>query len=323
MKRIGVMTSGGDAPGMNACLRAVVRTAIHHDLEVVGIYRGYEGMIDGNFLKMDRHSVSNIIQRGGTILKTSRSERFRTEEGRQLAYNRLKEAGVEGLVVIGGDGSYAGAQAFYQQTKMPVVGVPGTIDNDLYGTDYTIGYDTALNTAVDAIDKIRNTADSHNRLFIVEVMGRDAGFIALNCGIAGGAEAVLIPETPTYIDQIISKLETGWRHNKTSSIIIVAEGDDSGGAMEVKTKINETFSEYDTRVVILGHVQRGGVPSCRDRVMASRLGHAAVETIMDGLTNLAVGIRNNKIVHTSFTKATKLNQEMDLTMFELVDILSG
>ncbi len=323
MKRIGVLTSGGDAPGMNACLRAVVRTAIYHNLEVVGIYRGYEGMIDGDFLKMDRHSVSNIIQRGGTILKTSRSPRFRTEEGRQTAYNRLKEAGVEGLVVIGGDGSYAGAQAFYHQTKMPIVGVPGTIDNDLYGTDYTIGYDTALNTAVDAIDKIRNTADSHNRLFIVEVMGRDAGFIALNTGIAGGAEAVLIPETPTYIDQIITKLETGWRHHKTSSIIIVAEGDDSGGAMEVKDKINEKFTEYDTRVVILGHVQRGGIPSCKDRVMASRLGHAAVETLMEGLTNLAVGLKNNKIVHTSFTKATKLHQEMDLTMFELVEILSG
>jgi 6-phosphofructokinase 1 len=308
---------------MNACIRAVVRTAIFHGLEVVGIQRGYEGMIEGDFRKMDRHSVSNIIQRGGTILKTSRSARFRTEEGRQIAYNRIKEAGIEGLVVIGGDGSYTGAQVFYEQTRVPVVGVPGTIDNDLYGTDYTIGYDTALNTAVDAIDKVRNTADSHNRLFIVEVMGRDSGFIALNCGIAGGAEAVLIPETPTYINEITAKLEKGWRHNKTSSIIVVAEGDESGGALEVAAKINEKFDHYDTRVVILGHVQRGGIPTCTDRVMASRLGAMAVETLLDGLTNLAVGMRSNKLIHTSFAKSIKLNQEIDMNMFALVDVLSG
>ncbi|MEM6262980.1 MAG: 6-phosphofructokinase [Bacteroidota bacterium] len=323
MKRIGVYTSGGDAPGMNACIRAVVRAAIGHGLEVVGIRRGYEGMIDGDFYRMGRHSVSNIIQRGGTILKTSRSERFRTEEGRQIAYNRLGEAGVDALVCIGGDGSYAGAYAFNQQFKFPVVGIPGTIDNDLYGTEYTIGYDTALNTAVEAIDKIRNTADSHNRLFFVEVMGRDAGFIALNCGIAGGAEAVLIPETQTYVDDIIRKLEKGWRHNKTSSIIVVAEGDDSGGAIEVANKVKHRFDNYDTRVVILGHVQRGGIPTCTDRVNASKLGVAAVEALHEGLSNLAVGFKNNKVIHTSFAKATKLNQEIDLSLLDLVEILSG
>lgn len=323
MKRIGVYTSGGDAPGMNACIRAVVRTAIYHDIEVVGIQRGYEGMIDGDFRKMDRHSVSNIIQRGGTILKTSRSERFRTEEGRQRAYNRIKEAGIEGLVAIGGDGTYAGAHAFYQQCKIPVIAVPGTIDNDLYGTDYTIGYDTALNTAVEAIDKIRNTADSHNRLFIVEVMGREAGYIALNCGIAGGAEVVLVPENDSNVDDVIQKLEDGRKHNKTSSIIVVAEGDQSGGAIAVANQINEQFDYYDTRFVILGHVQRGGVPTCRDRVMASRLGAASVEALQDGLSNLAVGFINNRINHTSLAKATKNHREMDTNLLELVEILAG
>lgn len=323
MKRIGVYTSGGDAPGMNACIRSVVRTAIYHGLDVVGIRRGYEGMIEGDFEKMNRHSVSNIIQRGGTILKTSRSERFRTPEGREVAYNRLKEAGIEGLVVIGGDGSYAGAHAFYKQFQMPVVGVPGTIDNDLYGTDYTIGYDTALNTAVDALDKIRNTADSHNRLFIVEVMGRDAGYIAMNCGLAGGAEAVLIPEQETKIEDLIAKLESGRNHNKTSSIVVVAEGNRSGNAIEVAQQINDRFDYYDTRVVILGHVQRGGIPTCRDRVMASRLGHAAVETLLDGLSNLAVGFDSDEIVHTSFARATKLESTMDLSKMGLIDILSG
>lgn len=308
---------------MNACIRAVVRTAIYHGLDVVGIRRGYEGMIDGDFEKMNRHSVSNIIQRGGTILKTSRSERFRTPEGREVAYNRLKEAGIEGLVVIGGDGSYAGAHAFVKQFQMPIVGVPGTIDNDLYGTDYTIGYDTALNTAVDALDKIRNTADSHNRLFIVEVMGRDAGFIAMNCGLAGGAEAVLIPEQETRIEDLIAKLEDGRSHNKTSSIVVVAQGNKSGNAIEVAQQINDRFDYYDTRVVILGHVQRGGIPTCRDRVMASRLGHAAVETLLEGLSNLAVGFDSDEIVHTSFAKATKLETKMDLSKMGLIDILSG
>jgi len=322
MKCIGVYTSGGDAPGMNACLRAVVRTAIAHDLDVVGIRRGYQGMIEGDFLKMEAHSVSNIIQRGGTILKSSRSEQFRTAEGRQRAYNRLKEAGVEGLVAIGGDGTFAGARIFAGEFNLPVVGAPGTIDNDLYGTDFTIGFDTALNTAMDGIDKIRDTADSHNRLFFVEVMGRDAGFIALNAGIAGGAEAVLIPEQKTHIDQLIGKLEQGWLRHKTSSIIVVAEGDDAGGAFEVAEKVKEHLPYYDTRVVVLGHIQRGGIPTCMDRVLASRLGHAAVEALLEGLSNVMVGQVNNKIVHTSFTKACKYHQEMNPALLKMVEVLS-
>ncbi len=322
MKRIGVYTSGGDAPGMNACLRAVVRTAISHGLEVVGIRRGYQGMIEGDFIMMEAHTVSNIIQRGGTILKSSRSKQFRTPEGRQKAYNRLQEAGVQGLVAIGGDGTFAGANIFCNEYRVPVVGAPGTIDNDLYGTDYTIGYDTALNTAMDGIDKIRDTADSHNRLFIVEVMGRDAGFIALNAGIAGGAEAVLVPEEETFIEEICAKLEQGWIRHKTSSIIVVAEGDDAGGAIKVAEEVKKRFNHYDTRVVVLGHIQRGGSPTCLDRVLASRLGYAAVETLLEGLTNVMVGIVNNNVVHTSFAKACKLNQQMDPGLLKLVEILS-
>ncbi len=322
LKRIGVYTSGGDAPGMNACLRAVVRTSIANGMEVVGIRRGYQGMIEGDFVKMEAHSVSNIIQRGGTILKSSRSAQFRTPEARQRAYNRIKEAGIEGLVAIGGDGTFAGANLFCNEFKIPIVGAPGTIDNDLYGTDFTIGYDTALNTAMEAIDKIRDTADSHNRLFIIEVMGRDAGFIALNVGIAGGAEAVLIPEEKTYIDDITDKLEQGWIRHKTSSIIIVAEGDDAGGADQVAQQVNSRFSHYDTRVVVLGHIQRGGAPTCMDRVLASRLGHATVEALNEGLANVMVGMVNNKIVHTSFAKACKLNQEMDPNLINLLEILS-
>lgn len=322
MKCIGVYTSGGDAPGMNACLRAVVRTAIANNLEVVGIRRGYQGMIEGDFLKLEAHSVSNIIQRGGTILKSSRSEQFRTPEGRKRAYDRLTEAGVGGLVAIGGDGTFAGARIFASEYPIPIVGAPGTIDNDLFGTDFTIGFDTALNTAMDGIDKIRDTADSHNRLFFIEVMGRDAGFIALNSGIAGGAEAVLIPEQKTYIDQLINMLEQGWLRHKTSSIIVVAEGDDAGGAFEVAEKVKAHLPYYDTRVAILGHIQRGGVPTCMDRVLASRLGHAAVEALMEGLSNVMVGQVNNKVVHTSFAKACKYHQEVDPNLLSLVEVLS-
>ena len=322
MKCIGVYTSGGDAPGMNACLRAVVRTAISHGLDVVGIRRGYQGMIEGDFLKMEASTVSNIIQRGGTILKSSRCEQFRTPEGRQKAYKRLKEAGVDGLVGIGGDGTFAGARIFASEFDIPVVGAPGTIDNDLYGTDFTIGFDTALNTAMEGIDKIRDTADSHNRLFFVEVMGRDAGFIALNAGIAGGAEAVLIPEEKTFIEHIIQKLESGWLRHKTSSIIVVAEGDDAGGAFEVAEKVKEHFSYYDTRVVVLGHIQRGGVPTCMDRVLASRMGHAAVEALLEGLSNVMVGQINNEIVHTSFARACKYHQEVNRDLLNLVEVLS-
>jgi len=323
MKRIGVFTSGGDAPGMNACVRAVVRTAILNGLEVVGIKRGYEGMIDGDFVRLYAHSVSNIIQRGGTILKSSRSPRFMKKVGRRKAYNRIKEAEIDGIVAIGGDGTFAGARQFYHEFRLPIVGVPGTIDNDLYGTDFTIGYDTALNTAVDAIDKIRDTADSHNRLFFVEVMGRDAGFIALNSGIAGGAEAVLIPETKTEMEEIINTLEQGRKRNKSSSIIVVAEGDDAGGAMQVAEEVKKRYNHYDTRVVVLGHIQRGGSPTCMDRVLASRLGVAAVETLLEGLGNLMVGIIDKKIVHTSFAQAIKHHQKLDTDLERIVTILSS
>lgn len=322
MNKIGVYTSGGDAPGMNAAVRAVVRTCIAKGIEVVGIRRGYEGMIEGDFVDMKAHSVSNIIQRGGTILKSSRSERFRTEEGRQTAFSNLKAQGIEGLVAIGGDGTFAGARIFAKEHNMPVVGAPGTIDNDLYGTDFTIGYDTALNTAMEAIDKIRDTADSHERLFIIEVMGRDAGFIALNTGIASGAEAICVPETETFVDHIIEKLDDGWRRNKSSSIIVVAEGDESGGGFAVEKLINEKFNSYDTRVVILGHIQRGGSPSCADRVLASRLGSAAVEALEEGLSNIMVGLVNGTVKFTSFEKACKYNQRIDQSMLELVEILS-
>lgn len=322
MKKIGVYTSGGDAPGMNACVRAVVRTAISKGIEVVGIKRGYEGMIDGDFVDMEAKSVSNIIQRGGTILKSSRSQRFRTPEGRKKAYARLKKAGIEGLVAIGGDGTFAGARILCKEYGIPVVGAPGTIDNDLYGTDFTIGYDTALNTAMEAIDKIRDTADSHDRLFIIEVMGRDAGFIALNTGIASGAEAVLVPETETFIEDIIDRLNQGWKRKKSSSIIIVAEGDDAGGGFAVAEKIEETFKQYDTRVVVLGHIQRGGSPTCMDRVLASRMGFGAVEALEEGMSNIMIGMVNGSIKYTSFDKACKHNQQIDQSMLDLVEVLS-
>ncbi|MEL6671988.1 MAG: 6-phosphofructokinase [Bacteroidota bacterium] len=320
MKRIGVFTSGGDAPGMNACIRAVVRASIYNDLEIYGINSGYTGMIRGDIFPMDARSVSNTVQRGGTILKSSRSDEFRTPEGRKKAFKQLQKAGIEGLVAIGGDGTFAGARALASEFRIPVVGAPGTIDNDLYGTDYTIGYDTALNTAMAAIDKIRDTADSHSRLFFVEVMGRDAGFIALNTGIASGAEAVLIPEQETSLEEVIGKLEKG-RH-KTSSIIIVAEGDDGGGAYEIARKVEEKFTHYDTRVVILGHIQRGGSPTCLDRVLASRMGSAAVEALQEGMSNIMVGMVNGEIKYTSFDKACKYHQEINRNLLNLVDVLS-
>ena len=322
MKKIAVFTSGGDAPGMNACIRAVVRAGIYHGMEVVGIRRGYEGMIDGDFLSMHSGSVSNIIQRGGTILKSARSKRFMTYEGMQQAYENLKNAGIDGVVAIGGDGTFTGAREFYGHFGIPFVGAPGTIDNDLYGTDRTIGYDTALNTAVGAIDKIRDTADAHGRLFFIEVMGRDAGFIALRSGIAGGAEAVLVPETHTDMDAVIETLRTGWNREKSSSIIIVAEGDDAGGAFEVAKKVNAEFNEYDSRVTILGHIQRGGAPTANDRVLASGLGVAAVEALKNGENNVMVGEVNGKVVHTPFEKAIKHNKDLNPHLLKLVEILS-
>jgi 6-phosphofructokinase 1 len=322
MKKIGVLTSGGDAPGMNAAVRAVVRTAVYNGVEAMGIMRGYEGLIDGDFVTLPGHAVANILQRGGTILKTARSERFRTDEGILNAYSNLVSAGIDGLVVIGGDGTFRGADALGRMTGFPVVGVPGTIDNDLYGTDYTIGYDTAINTVVDAVDKLRDTAASHSRLFFVEVMGRDAGFIALRSGIACGAEDILIPETETHIEDLIHRLENGRRDNKTSGIIIVAEGDDSGGAFEVARKVREKFSHYETRVTIIGHLQRGGSPSCMDRVLASTLGHEAVKALLTGECGIMTGQINKKIVYTSFEKACKHHQDINRGMLEMARILS-
>ncbi|MFN0276149.1 MAG: 6-phosphofructokinase [Chitinophagales bacterium] len=322
VKRIGVMTSGGDSPGMNAAVRAVVRTAIYHGLEVYGINRGYEGMIDGDFYKMQSHDVSNIIQRGGTILKTARSKRFMEKAGRQKAFERLKVAGIDGFVAIGGDGTFRGATVFEEEFGITCVGIPGTIDNDLFGTDFTLGFDTAVNTAVEAIDKIRDTADAHNRLFFVEVMGRDAGFIALNCAIGGGAEAVVIPETETNIDNLISILERGWYHNKSSAIVVVSEHDEAGGAFTIAKKVNEKFTEYDTRVAILGHIQRGGNPTVRDRLLGSRLGMAAVEALMEGKKNVMAGIINDEVVFTPFANATKHHMEINASMLKLIEILS-
>ncbi len=322
MKKIGVFTSGGDSPGMNACIRAVVRTCMYHKIVPYGIYRGYEGLIDGEIEEMDSKSVANIIQKGGTILKTSRSARFLTKEGRQQAYENIVKHGIEGIIAIGGDGTFKGAEVFAKEHYVPMIGLPGTIDNDLYGTDNTIGYDTALNTVVAAVDKIRDTADSHNRLFIVEVMGKDAGFIAMRSGIASGAEAVLVPETKTYISKLIQHLEVGRRKNKSSGIIIVAEGDDSGGAYEVAKKIKEKFDYYELRVSVLGHIQRGGSPSAYDRVLASRLGYGAVNALMEGKQGSMLGIVNNQYQYTSFKDSRKHHDELNPYLLKLVDVLA-
>ena len=322
IKKIAVFTSGGDAPGMNACVRAVVRTALYHGLQVTGIMRGYEGMIEGDFQNLTSQSVSNIIHRGGTILKTARSQRFRTEEGMQQAYRALRAERIDGVVAIGGDGTFKGATEFSSKYEIPFIGIPGTIDNDLFGTDFTIGYDTALNTVIEAIDKIRDTAQSHERLFFIEVMGRDAGFIALNAGIAAGSEAVLIPETVTDIRKLAEDLEGGWLRKKTSSIVIVAEGDDIGGAIEISNKVKELLPDkYDIRVTILGHIQRGGNPTCSDRVLASRLGHAAVEALLKGKHNCMAGIVNDKIVYTDFDQAVQHQKYPDEDLIKLADIL--
>jgi 6-phosphofructokinase 1 len=300
MKRIGVFTSGGDAPGMNAAIRAVVRAGIYYDKEIIGIYRGYEGMIEGDFVPMDVRSVSNILQRGGTILKSARSTEFKTPEGRAKAYEQLKKHNIDGLIGIGGDGSFTGMHHLYKEHGIPYVCLPGTIDNDIPGTDYTIGFDTATNTAVEAIDKIRDTALSHNRLFFIEVMGRDSGYIAINAGIAGGAVSVIIPEEQTSIDELVKKLNEGGKHNKSSSLVIVAEGGKSGSAMEIAQKVKEKSSYFDTKVTILGHLQRGGAPTYFDRVLASKMGVAAVESLDEGKTDVMIGIVNNKMVYNKF-----------------------
>lgn len=321
--KLGVFTSGGDAPGMNACIRAVVRTSIFHHIPVVGIYQGYQGMIDAHFIPMDSRSVSNIIQLGGTILKTARCDAFRTKEGRQLAFENLKKEGIDGLVAIGGDGTFTGAEVFSREFDIPVICIPGTIDNDLYGSDLTLGYDTATNTVVEAIDKIRDTAASHDRLFFVEVMGRDSGCIALQVGIAGGAEAILLPEKETAIEELCEQLEKAAHNKKSSTIVIVAEGEKNGGAYNVAKYVKERFDFYDTKVTILGHLQRGGAPSAFDRVLASRLGFAAVKRLLAGETRMVVGLRGSEIKAITLeeslnNKAFKLNDDM----LELAGVLS-
>lgn len=321
VERIAVFTSGGDAPGMNACIRAVVRSSIYYNLETYGIRRGYSGMIEGDIFRMNSRTVSGIIQHGGTILKSARSEEFRTKEGRKKAYNNLEQHNIDAIVVIGGDGSFTGADIFSEEFGVKVIGIPGTIDNDLYGTDFTIGYDTATNTAVECIDKIKDTADAHDRLFFVEVMGRDAGFIALKSGISCGAEAILIPEENQSISELIETLRKG-RPSKNSSIVVVAEGDESGGALEIAKKVNEEFRQYETKVTILGHLQRGGSPTCSDRVLASRLGLAAVEALLDGKSGYMVGVKNNELSYTPLSDAIKHGPKLSPDLIRLAKIIS-
>lgn len=323
LRRIGVFTSGGDAPGMNACVRAVVRAAHAHDLEVMGIRRGYEGMIEGDIVEMDGKSVSNIVQKGGTILKSARSKAFRTPEGRARAAQRLQDAGIDGLIAIGGDGTLRGAALFYEEHGVPLVGCPGTIDNDLFGTDETIGYDTALNTAIENIDRIRDTADAHDRLFLVEVMGRDAGFIALNCGIGGGAELVLVPEMLTDLDDVKRQILSQMSSQTRSSIVVVAEGDELGGANRIAEALRKdpAFDPIDLRVCILGHTQRGGSPTVRDRVLASRLGAAAVDALVEGHANVMVGIVNGSIVLTPSRTVWSRRKSIDYDLLKLTEML--
>jgi len=323
MKKIAVFTSGGDSPGMNACIRAVVRAAIYYKIEVLGIRRGYKGMINDDFIPMDSKSVSYILHKGGTILGSARSDEFRTVQGRKKAYDNLKKHGIEGIVGIGGDGTFTGANIFMQEyPDIAIVGTPGTIDNDLYGTDFTIGYDTAINTAMEAIDKIKDTADSHDRLFFVEVMGRDVGFIAARAGIAAGAKAILIPESKTNIDKLVQQLLDNAAQKKMSNIVVVAEGDDEGGALEISQKVKAQTDIFDIRVTILGHMQRGGSPSCMDRVLASRLGVAAVEALLENKKGVMLGLTHRKITTTPFEKAIKYHTKMNAEMEELSKILS-
>ena len=322
IKKIAVLTSGGDAPGMNAAIRAVVRATIYYQKESIAVYRGYDGLISGDFEPMTARSVSNIIQRGGTIIKTARSSEFLTEQGRSRAADNLRAQGIDALVVIGGDGTFRGATRLYEEQGINVVGIPGTIDNDLSGTDYTIGYDTACNTVITAIDAIRDTASSHNRLFFIEVMGRDSGFIALRSAIAAGVEAVLIPEHLITIDELIDKLETGAQHKKSSSLVVVAEGGKSGNAMEIAEKVKKQFSHYDTKVTVLGHVQRGGTPSCTDREMAGKLGVAAVETLLMGNKGVMVGIINNNVAITPFEEIVATKKPISLETFRINEILA-
>ena len=322
IKRIAVFTSGGDAPGMNAAIRAVVRAGNYFGLDVLGIRYGYDGMIDGDIIELPSSAVSGIIQRGGTILKTARSPRFLKAAGREQAYKNLVKHGIDGIVAIGGDGTFRGARVFSDKYKIPFVGIPGTIDNDLFGTDFCIGYDTAINTVVEAVDKIRDTAASHDRLFFIEVMGRDAGLIALRSGIGVGAEAILVPEMKTDINHIVRILERNSKAGKRSNIIIVAEGDEAGGAIEIARKVKERFDYFDTRVSVLGHIQRGGNPTAADRVLGSRLGLAAVEALLAGKKNVMVGVKHKDIVHVPFAKSTKHIKTLNEDLLRMADILS-
>jgi len=323
IKKIAVMTSGGDAPGMNAAIRAVVRACAYYHIECVGVYRGYQGLIEGDFKSMNARSVHHIIQKGGTVLKSARSDEFRTVEGRKKAFKNLNDNAVDAMVLIGGDGTFTGGMIFNEEFNYPVIGIPGTIDNDIYGTNFTIGYDTALNTVIDAIDKIRDTASSHNRLFFVEVMGRDAGFIALNTGVGAGAEEILIPEEDMGLDRLLDSLQRSKRSGKSSSMVIVSEGDKTGkNVFELADYVEENLPEYEVRVSVLGHMQRGGSPSCFDRVLASRLGVKAVELLLDGKFNVMVGLMNSKIETVPLEKAVKGKHDINKELLRMSDILS-
>ena len=319
---VGILTSGGDAPGMNAAIRAVTRSAIYNNLKVKGIYRGYRGLISGEIKEFKSQNVSNIIQLGGTILKTARSKEFSTPEGRKIAYKNIQDEGIDALVVIGGDGSLNGATQFAREYDIPCIGIPGTIDNDLYGTDSTIGYDTALNTILESVDKIRDTATSHERLFFIEVMGRDAGFLALNGAIASGAEAAIIPEMSTEEDQLAEFIQSGFRKSKNSSIVLVAESELTGGAMHYAERVKNEYPQYDVRVTILGHIQRGGSPTAYDRILASRLGAAAIDSLLEGQRNIMIGIENDEIVYVPLTRATKNQKRVANDRVNLLKVLS-
>ncbi|MEC7262643.1 MAG: 6-phosphofructokinase [Bacteroidota bacterium] len=323
IKKIAVFTSGGDSPGMNAAIRSVVRTCAYLEKECVGIYRGYQGMIEGDFKPMDARSVNNIINKGGTILKSARCEEFRTPEGRKKAHEQLMKEGVDAFVVIGGNGSFTGALKFTEEFGFPVIGIPGTIDNDILGSSYTIGFDTAINTVVEVIDKIRDTASSHNRLFFVEVMGRDVGHIALNAGVGAGAEEILIPEQNLGLERLLESLKRSKASGKSSSIVIVAEGDKIGkNVFQLKEYVEEHLPIYDVRVSVLGHMQRGGSPTCFDRVLASRMGVKAVESLLEGKSNLMVGIRDTKMVLTPLADAIKSHTEIDEELIRVSDIMT-
>lgn len=322
IKCIGILTSGGDAPGMNAAIRAVTRTAIFNNIKVKAIYRGYKGLISGEIVDFQTQNVSNIIQQGGTILKSARCKEFMTKEGRQQAYENMKNAGIDALVVLGGDGTFTGARIFAQEFNVPIVGLPCTIDNDLFGTDSTIGYDTAMNTVMEAVDKIRDTASSHERLFFIEVMGRDAGFLALNSAVASGAEAAIIPERETKVDQLEELIKNGFRKSKNSSIVLVTESEITGGANGLAERMRKEYPDYDVRVTILGHIQRGGSPTAYDRILASRMGVAVIDALIDEQRSIMIGVVNNQIVHVPFTKAIKDDKPVNENLFSVLQILS-